>query len=1121
VCAPLQFLRKWALIGPFDNRDQAGFEKAYGPEEEIEFEKPSPGRNRLVNWFACGAEPLNGVVDLSELFEVRSHSLAYGVTFVKSAEPQWAVLHLGGAGAARVWVNEREAVRIPEYNGFAPEKAAAPVYLHKGWNQVLVKSAVEEDGPWGFAIRLCGLPGGPLPGIETDPGETALKAYRAENPGRNTPLLEPESPDLGLLPRVRAALKASPNEPWLRSWHGYLLAAQRAGRFADRLAAAEYAKAIARCPRCPLFRLDLAELGGDVNQARQAAEACLAQHPEIPLCYSILSRLAAQSQLEVEAEHYAREGLAKFGPERAAPCALELTAVLSRRGENAEAEGLAAGYVSRRPYQERGWSWRARLVNSRRERRAVLSEALRFCGGDAGLRLQWAGALEAEGKEREAAGFLAAAESAGPFGIHARLSNAQSWRRAGDGAKARAALEAVRAAAPYQPEVLSALGLEELQAGKTAEAVALWREVLRVKPDSPLVKDWLADVSKGAAVDKSFFIAYDVPLQDLPQPKAADYPKDHSVTLLNQEVIHVNPNGTASRMVHLVAKLLRPDGVEGLRRHTVFYDPSRQVVDILRAAVITPSGREMSRAQISDRTVSAAMGVQTRIYDEYHLKEIQFLDLEPGSIIDFQYALRDAGAGIYGDFFSESFTLADDQPVLKSQFILDLPKSREFQMRAFRQALDPQRLESKDLSREVFKWEGANYPGVMRERSMPPLQDQLPLVQVTTMKTWQEVGTWYWNLAKDQLIVDEDIQKAVAEITKEARTPTEKLRAIHDWVIRKIRYLGIEFGRNGYKPHRARETMKALYGDCKDTAALMVAMLKGAGIEARLVLVRAVTSGRIESDALPAPNLFNHCIAYVPDVEGQEYWIDGTTDYHELGELPYMDQGAQVLVVGPDGGRFVQIPKATAEENRREQRVQAQVEKSGAGTLRIRSVYRGQYAPYFRELAETPGRFKSQLQEQGARRFSGAELKTLTHAGPDEQGPMWIETEYRVPTLAAQSGDRLALPASAEPLELSRRYLTGGERRHDLELWFPWARTVEVLFHLDPALKPVSLPEEAELKEAFGSFSRKVTVEGPTVRIREETVLSSQRIPKEQYAKFSDFCRKVDALEEQKVLLQP
>ena len=53
---------------------------------------------------------------------------------------------------------------------------------------------------------------------------------------------------------------------------------------------------------------------------------------------------------------------------------------------------------------------------------------------------------------------------------------------------------------------------------------------------------------------------------------------------------------------------------------------------------------------------------------------------------------------------------------------------------------------------------------------------------------------------------------------------------------------------------------------------------------------------------MPAPNLYNHCIAYVPDVDGRDYWIDGTTDYHQLGEVPYADQGAQVLVVGPDGG---------------------------------------------------------------------------------------------------------------------------------------------------------------------------------------------------------------------------
>jgi hypothetical protein len=239
-----------------------------------------------------------------------------------------------------------------------------------------------------------------------------------------------------------------------------------------------------------------------------------------------------------------------------------------------------------------------------------------------------------------------------------------------------------------------------------------------------------------------------------------------------------------------------------------------------------------------------------------------------------------------------------------------------------------------------------------------------------------------------------------------------------------------------------------------------------------------------------------------------------------MGELPYTDQGAQVLVVGPDGGRFVQIPKATAEENRGEQRFEAQVAGSGDGTLLVRYVHRGQFAPYFRELAETPGRFKSLLQEQAAKRFPGAELTRLNHASPNEPGPMWIEAEYKVPALAAVSGDRRALASAPQTLDLARRYLSGGARKHDLEVWFPWARSTEVAYHLDPAWRPVSLPEEAEIKEEFASFRRQVSVEGQTVRIRDAFVFSSQRVSKDLYEKFSEFCHKVDALLDQKALLQ-
>ena len=81
-------------------------------------------------------------------------------------------------------------------------------------------------------------------------------------------------------------------------------------------------------------------------------------------------------------------------------------------------------------------------------------------------------------------------------------------------------------------------------------------------------------------------------------------------------------------MVHIIAKCLRAAGKPQIESHYIYYEPERQVVDVLKAAVITPDGREIDRANIQDESTSAASGVQTRIYDQHHLKYVQFNNLE-------------------------------------------------------------------------------------------------------------------------------------------------------------------------------------------------------------------------------------------------------------------------------------------------------------------------------------------------------------------------------------------------------------------------------------------------------------------------------------------------------------
>src|SRR6266550_2592552 len=77
------------------------------------------------------------------------------------------------------------------------------------------------------------------------------------------------------------------------------------------------------------------------------------------------------------------------------------------------------------------------------------------------------------------------------------------------------------------------------------------------------------------------------------------------------------------------------------------------------------------------------------------------------------------------------------------------------------------------------------------------------------------------------------------------------------------------------------------FGDCKDKASLMHAMLEALGIDSRLVLLRTRRMGNL-SEAPASLAVFDHAILYVPKYE---LYLDGTAEFHGSGELPPDDRG--------------------------------------------------------------------------------------------------------------------------------------------------------------------------------------------------------------------------------------
>ena len=162
-----------------------------------------------------------------------------------------------------------------------------------------------------------------------------------------------------------------------------------------------------------------------------------------------------------------------------------------------------------------------------------------------------------------------------------------------------------------------------------------------------------------------------------------------------------------------------------------------------------------------------------------------------------------------------------------------------------------------------------------REPNLPPDAARFPEIWFSTGVSWQAIAAAYGKIVDDHA-APAPVQPIVEKLIAGKKTTTEKEEAILDYLDREVRYTGIEFGEAALVPHDPAETLSHKYGDCKDKAALLVTMLRAAGIPSYVALLNAGSRMDVPAD-LPGLGAFDHAIVYVPeDPKHKEpaLWID-------------------------------------------------------------------------------------------------------------------------------------------------------------------------------------------------------------------------------------------------------
>ncbi|UJR84700.1 DUF3857 domain-containing transglutaminase family protein [Sandaracinus amylolyticus] len=230
-----------------------------------------------------------------------------------------------------------------------------------------------------------------------------------------------------------------------------------------------------------------------------------------------------------------------------------------------------------------------------------------------------------------------------------------------------------------------------------------------------------------------------------------------------------------------------------------------------------------------------------------------------------------------------------------------------------------------------------------------------PWVEISEFAAWSDVERW----ARPLYAID-DLDAVLANV------PMDRIRAAGDrdaqveaalqFVQDEVRYLGVEVAHNAVVPHAPAEVARRRYGDCKDKALLLVAILAGLGVVAEPALA-STTAGVSIDGALPSPATFDHVVVRI-HLGGQSVWVDAT---RTLERGPAQSRPAltvrRALPIGGPERTLVEVPLPIAAEPT--QFVDERYVVAGAqSTLRAMTVYRGPHAARLRSYADA-GRTES------------------------------------------------------------------------------------------------------------------------------------------------------------------
>jgi Domain of Unknown Function with PDB structure (DUF3857)/Transglutaminase-like superfamily len=614
--------------------------------------------------------------------------------------------------------------------------------------------------------------------------------------------------------------------------------------------------------------------------------------------------------------------------------------------------------------------------------------------------------------------------------------------------------------------------------------------------------------------------------------------KTDAVLLYSETTVNVQSVDKIKTRVRMVYKILRPSGRDyGMA--AVSFNPHRKISG-LRGWCIPTQGKDYEVKDKEAVEVALPKIAGSELISDVKEKLLQIPAPDPGSVVGYEYE-EDEQPMVLQDVWR----FQREIPGRELHYSLQLPPGWEYKA----SWINYSEIKPTPGSNNQWEWVINNVKAIRKEAEMPPIEGVAGQLVISFFpaggasahgfSSWQEMGNWYRNLTGGRRDASPQITQEVATLTAAAQTPLEKAKALAQFVQHDIRYVAIELGIGGWQPHSASDVFAHRYGDCKDKATLLSSMLSQVGIESFYVVINS-ERGSVTPEVPANVGAFDHAMlaiklpANVSDSSlvatvqhprlGPLLYFDPTNELTPFGEIGGYLQANYGLLVTPEGGELVELPRQPSAMNSIQRTGKLTLSPLGTLTGEVSETRLGDRAWSERSRLRSVTKSADQIKPIEDLLASSLSLFSITHASIENlthtDQPFGFHYTFEARNYATNAGGLLLVRPRVLGVKSSGLLETKEARQFPIEFEGPSRDTDTFEIAIPAGYVVDDLPPAVDADYPFASYHAKTEVNGNLIHYSRTLEVKELSVPVNRADDLKKFYRIIAGDERNTVVLK-